>query len=286
MAISIYKQPLEIQEKIIEAYRNNVSMRQLEKDFDTTRQSISKFLTEKGIKTTVGNHYRKYHHNESFFESIDTEEKAYWLGFMYADGWIQDNSNRHGQDHFGISLADKDEKHLNKFLKSLNATNPINYDNSNTKKGQSRIAKVELTSQKTVDDLIKHGCFKKKTLILKPPSSVPDKLIPHFIRGFFDGDGSIVKSGGKFYEQYGKYNFSISFSCMEEIAYWLQDYFKFGSVVKDQRKEKSYSYTIGGNNAVEEFYHILYDNATIYLERKYNRFQEFLEQKYDESQGI
>lgn len=285
MAISIYKQPLEIQEKIIQAYQNNVSMRQLEKDFDTTRQSISKFLTEKGIKTTVGNHYRKYHHNENFFENIDTEEKAYWLGFMYADGWIQDNSNRHGQDHFGISLADEDEKHLNKFLKSLNATNPINYDDSSVKRGQSRIAKVELTSQKTVDDLIKHGCFKKKTLILKPPTSVPNELIPHFIRGFFDGDGSIIKSGGKFYEQYGRYNFSISFSCMEEIAYWLQDYFKFGSVIKDQRKRKSYSYTIGGNNVVEEFYHILYDNANIYLERKYNRFQEFLEQKYGESQG-
>ena len=285
MAISIYKQPKEIQDAIIEDYKNNFSIRQLSLKYDTTRPTISKFLTEQGIKTTVGNHYRKYYHNEAFFENIDTEEKAYWLGFMYADGWIADNSGRYGQDHFGISLADEDEEHLQKFLKSLNATNPINYDNSGIKRGQSRMAKIELTSQKTVDDLISHGCYKKKTLILNPPSTVPNELIIHFIRGFFDGDGSIVKSGGKFFEKYHRYNFSVSFSCMENIAYWLQEYFGFGSVTKDNRKDFSFQYSIGGNNNLEIFYHMLYDNATIYLERKYNRFQEFLTQKYDESQG-
>ena len=134
------------------------------------------------------------------------------------------------------------------------------------------MAKVELTSQKTVNDLIKQGCFKNKTLILKPPQNVPNELLPHFIRGFFDGDGSIVKSGGKFYEQYHKYCYSISFSCMEEIAYWLQNYFGCGSIVKDKRKEYSFTYTISGNNVVEKFYHILYDNATVYLARKNLRF--------------
>lgn len=285
MPININKQPIEIQKAIIEDYKNNVSIRQLEIKYNTGRASISKFLTEKGIKTTVGNHYRKYTHNEDFFEIIDIEEKAYWLGFMYADGWISDYSNRYGQDHFGISLAIEDEEHLKKFLKSLSATNPINYDNSGLKKNQSRLAKVELTSQKTVDDLIKNGCFKKKTLILKPPTTVPKELLPHFIRGFFDGDGSIIKTAGKFYEQYHKYNYSVSFSCMEEIGYWLQEYFGFGSVVYDKRKEFSVSYSISGNNVLEQFYHIIYDNATIYLDRKYLRFQEFLAQKYNESQG-
>ena len=154
------------------------------------------------------------------------------------------------------------------------------------KKGQSRLAKVELTSQKTVDDLIKHGCYKQKTLILKPPTTIPENLIHHFIRGFFDGDGSIIKGGGKYYEKYHKYCYSVDFTCVEEIAYWLQEFFGYGSVIKDKRKEYSFYYTIGGNNVLEDFYNILYHDATIYLDRKYERFQEFLNQKYGESQGI
>lgn len=197
-----------------------MSLREIEKQFNTTRSTVASFLEKKGIKTTKGNHYRKYFHDETFFENIDTEEKAYWLGFMYADGWIIDKTNRYGEDAFGISLKKSDEEHLKKFLKAIKATNPVNYDNS--KQIGEPLAKVQLTSQKTVDDLIKHGCFKKKTYILRPPTIIDEKLLYHFIRGFFDGDGSIVKSGGKYYEKYHKYEFSATFCCLEEIAYWLQ----------------------------------------------------------------
>ena len=284
MAISINKQSEEVQNQIIEAYKNNMSLREIEKTFNTTRQTVSRFLEERGIKTQKGNHYRKYFHNENFFETIDSEEKAYWLGFMYADGWILDNSQRYGQDHFGISLIKSDEEHLKKFAKAIEATNPITYDNS---KRQHPLAKIVLTSQKTVDDLIRHGCFKKKTFILQPPTTVPDELIYHFIRGFFDGDGSLVKCGGKFFEKYHRYEYSIAFSCMQSIAYWLQELFGYGSVIQDKRTEHSFTYTIGGKNCVYDFYSKVYKNATIYLDRKYEKFQGFLiQEKFDESQGI
>ena len=119
MAINIKKLSKEIQEEIIDAYKNNMSMREIERVYGATRKSVSSYLTSLGIKTTTGNHYRKYLHNEDFFENIDTEEKAYWLGFMFADGWIADYSNRLGQDHFGISVSEKDESHLKKFLNSI-----------------------------------------------------------------------------------------------------------------------------------------------------------------------
>lgn len=123
-------------------------------------------------------------------------------------------------------------------------------------------------------------------MILKPPTTVPENLLPHFIRGFFDGDGSIIKSGGKFYEKYHRYIFSADFTCVEEIAYWLLEYFQYGSVIKDKRKNNSFYYNISGNEILEKFYHTLYDDATIFLDRKYKRFQEFLNQKYGESRGI
>lgn len=78
----------EIKNIIYDYKNNNVSLRELEKKYHHGRRNLSRLLEELGVKTTKGNHYRKYFHNEDFFEVIDTEEKAYWLGFMFADGYI------------------------------------------------------------------------------------------------------------------------------------------------------------------------------------------------------
>ena len=91
----------DVQQQIITDYLSNKSIRQIEKDYGVTRQSVAKFLEEKNIKTTKGNHYRLYTHQFDYFEIIDTEEKAYWLGFMFADGFIMDYTNKYGEDKFG-----------------------------------------------------------------------------------------------------------------------------------------------------------------------------------------
>lgn len=96
MAISINKVSKEIQEQVIQAYLNNISLREIEKQFNVTRPTVSKFLENKGIKTQKGNHYRKYFHNENYFENIDSEEKAYWLGFIFADGYILNKDDKYG----------------------------------------------------------------------------------------------------------------------------------------------------------------------------------------------
>ena len=108
MAISINKCSKEIKEKIVEDYLNNKSLRQIEQDYDVSRATVSKYLEKHGIKNQKGNHYRKYFHDFNYFEIIDSEEKAYWLGFMFADGYIVDFSNTYGEDSFGISISKKD----------------------------------------------------------------------------------------------------------------------------------------------------------------------------------
>lgn len=272
MAINIKKVESQILENIINDYQNGKSMRQIEKDYGVTRQSIAKYLEEQKIKTTKGNHYRVYNHDEDFFEIIDTEEKAYWLGFMFADGYIINQQNRYGQDQFGISLAKIDIDTLYKFKESIKATNPILIYPRKNNYGQP-LCRIVMTSQKTVNDLINKGCKKQKSHILEPPKNVPDILVRHFIRGFFDGDGSITKTYNK---TYNKYIFGINITSTREICEWLQNLFDFGSIVKDKRTEKTYYFSFGGNNHLEHFYHYLYDNATIWMDRKYNKFQEFL----------
>ena len=95
--------------EIIEMYQNNVSLREIEKRTSHGRPAITKMLQRLGIKTTTGNHYRKYFFDFNFFEKIDNEYKAYWLGFMYADGCILKQDNRgYGEQEFKIQIAKED----------------------------------------------------------------------------------------------------------------------------------------------------------------------------------
>ena len=279
MAISINKLDENIQNQIIEAYKNNMSLREIEKQFGATRATVSKFLEAKGIKTTKGNHYRKYFHDVDFFEIIDTEEKAYWLGFMYADGYIINNENHYGEDDFGLTLAEDSLDSIEKFKKSINATNPIRYDDS---KGiGQRQVKIVCRSQKTVNDLIDKGVLKNKSLILKPPTKVPQELIRHFIRGFFDGDGSLTRYQNKNCTHVA---FGINFTTTYDMAKWLQNIFQTGNVFPEKRRKATWYFSLGGNQQVLKFCHYMYDNASIWMDRKYNRYKELLE-KYGENQG-
>lgn len=279
MSTSINKLDKETQEKIIEAYKNNMSLREIENQFDATRATVSKFLTDRGIKTTTGNHYRRYFHDFDFFETIDTEEKAYWLGFMYADGYIVDNSKHYGEDDFGLTLAEDSIDAIEKFKKSLKATNPIRYDNS--KKIGQRLVKLVCRSQKTVNDLIDKGVFKQKSLILQPPEKVPEELIHHFIRGFFDGDGSLIRYDHK---NCNSISYTINFTTTYEMAKWLQNTLQMGGIFPDRRREMTWYYSAGGNQQVLQICHYMYDDATIWMDRKYNRYKELLE-KYGENRG-
>ena len=122
------------------------------------------------------------------FEIIDTEEKAYWLGFLYADGSVGSK-----EDKIELGLAEKDLKHIEKFRDFMNITNKISYRES------TRSYRISFRSSKCKQDLINKGCIPKKSLILEFPNEkqVPNNLIKHFIRGYFDGDGSIAKNKNK-----------------------------------------------------------------------------------------
>ena len=272
--ISIYKADKETTEKIIEGYKNGTSMRELERLYNVNRQTISQYLEEKKIKTTKGNHFRKYTHDFDFFETIDTEEKAYWLGFMFADGYIVDHSNRYGEDHFGMTLHKKDTSSLEAFKKSIKATNPI----TDVSRENRQLSRLLMTSQKTVDDLISHGCVKQKSLILEPPIGVPEELIPHFIRGFFDGDGSIFynKTALEKHPTWKTPNYTIEFTTTLSMAGWLRERYKVGKIYKEVRREKTYYYRTNSNKQSLLLANEIYKDATIYMERKYNIYQDLV----------
>lgn len=263
-------------EYIINLYQNNVSLREIEKITKHGRQAIGRMLEELGIKTSEGNNYRYYTFDYNFFENIDNELKAYWLGFLYADGCIL-SKNKYGQQEFKLALSKQDEETIINYKKDLKSTYPIRYDKSkNLKNSNHQIQVIQsLRSQKTVEDLKKLGCVEKKSLILDFPNEnqVPEKYLRHFIRGYFDGDGSITSFNNKY---------NISITGTENFIKKLYSVINKGCIFSDKRKKNSWYLNIGGNLQVLEFYHFLYDDATRYMKRKYDKFQNLLN-KYSEN---
>jgi len=116
--------------------------------------------------------------NEDYFKEIDTKEKAYWLGFIAADGCV---TNKRGW-HFSWGLKDKEV--LEQFLLDIQASHKVR----SLKPGYFYIS---FANQRFIKNLTSHGIVPNKTFELKFPDSLDACLLPHFIRGYWDGDGYI-----------------------------------------------------------------------------------------------
>lgn len=214
----------------------------------------------------------KYSFNESYFDTIDTEHKAYWLGFLMADGYIL--SKRKGEranqsQSFGFSISTKDIELLKNFKKDLNAENPINIYTSNSGfKENAPAGRILLTSQHTVDCLKSHGIVENKTFITKMPN-INENLIPHFIRGYSDGDGSIVIDKNN--------RVQWAFCGTKELLSSFQEF--FGTDYKltqrfPERQNNNWTLKITGWTNIPRCLDICYSEATIFLKRKYDKYVE------------
>jgi len=139
--------------KIVELYQQGFSTRQIENFVPIKKTRINSILLESGITMkSKGNSYkmRRYDLNESYFEMIDTEDKAYWLGFILADGHVSDEC-------LTIGLAEKDIKPLKKFLTCIKSDSPIKFYKSTLS------VKINLYSLTLVQSLRKLGLERNKS---------------------------------------------------------------------------------------------------------------------------
>ena len=191
-----------------------------------------------------------------FFEEIDTEEKAYWLGFIAADGNVNSTHKR-----FSMSLARKDRAHLERLRIVLNL--PYQLMDYTTSNGYEA-SRIYMTSKKLCSDLNHHGVPPRKSLILSPPIDVSNNLMYHWIRGYFDGDGSV---------HINKKNYLKShIAGTEEVCNFIARIIGFGYVRLSSKN--LHHVRIYKQSEIKEFYHLLYDDSTIFLERKRDKFIE------------
>lgn len=215
---------------------------------------------------------RRHNIDEHFFDSINNEEKAYWLGFLMADGCVYHGSDKKSY-RLQINLAEKDVKCLERFNQALSS----DYEIKSVNVKESKTGKIHDVVQLKINctslclSLIKHGVVPRKSLICQAPSIDP-KLIPHYVRGYFDGDGCITKDTHR-------NKWSIKIIGTRSTLEFFQEHFdkhKISSAIYDIKHTKAKSLEITSKLSIECFFDYIYgSNATVFYERKYQRFLDF-----------
>lgn len=251
-------------QNILDKYLNeHLSMKEIGEIYNCSRTVISRVLKENNISSDINNKH-KYYADYNKFEKIDSAEKAYWLGFLAADGC---NYSRQENASIIINIHQKDIEHLKKFKSFMQTNAEIKeFIQTSGYSNNTPMCKIVLNSKKMSEDLINLGVVPRKSLILQPPKISKEYYLP-FILGYFDGDGSIFKTKQNLY--------GINIEGTKEILNWINEILEISSTLEKRKKDDSNNYYIrcGG---IEKPYLImkqLYDSVNIHLERKYKIYQ-------------
>jgi predicted HTH domain antitoxin len=253
------------QDDVLEQYDLLKNIHKVAEYFNVSISPVKKILKSNGIELTN----RRYEVNHHYFDEIDTEEKAYWLGFLYADGYIRE---RNGGNSLEMKLSVKDKHHLEKFRESIGSNHKIVNAVSKVKldwgDSISHMCSLAMYSGQLVESIKSQGFHSRKTFTIERPN-IDKKLIHHFIRGYFDGDGTV-----RFVE---KKRSSTGFACASEKfrEFIIDELYDNGIIIKYYGGIHLHIQNKVDNN---KFYNYIYNNATIYLERKkeiYERFREY-----------
>lgn len=230
-------------------------------------------LKAEGI--TPRNRTCKYYKDEAVFETIDTANKAYWLGFIVADGYVTDNT-------LAIRLKASDVEHLEKFKKFVNTDCPIKLYIAKIQEKEYEACGIYISSKKIVGDLGRYGVVKNKTLSAYYPNKIPNEFEHDFWRGFLDGDGCITYATDTKRNRTIK-RWSLNVTGGIRIISDFQKYIKTILNTTAKIKKKSNSnfamyFSLTGNNSLKIVLDNLYKDADTYLSRKYNLYRECEEQ--------
>ena len=248
-------------EELLSLLENKYSLYEICNKLKVSRTTVCRRMKLLGVSTF------DYKLDTHVFDVIDTEEKAYWLGFLFADGYISSKSTQ-----IGLCLSSVDRNHLEKFIKIFKYRKEHITDTVAKCNGKEfKCCKWSLKNTHLHTTLNNLGCVPNKSLILKFPKKEIFKnedLIYNFIRGYVDGDGCL------WLNQKGK--LTIEIMGTKEFLEGILEYFpnKMTLGHKDKRRPDSNTYRLIGcaSNALN-ICSKLYDNASVYLERKYLKYK-------------
>lgn len=217
-------------------------------------------------------------YDNSYFKNIDSEIKAYILGFIYADGYTV--TSKTGSE-LGIELHEKDREILDRINQEFNNVHDIRYREREKEylgyQYTSKTVVLRIHSNEIVNDLKKHSIIPNKTYHPKIFPEIHNTYFWEFLRGYFDGDGCIhipkksqkpvihFTSSGQYFLEYLKIILSNDYGIKSTIY---------------NEKENKYRLTISSYSIID-FLKNLYFNTSnnpkkFYLNRKFQLAKQFL----------
>ncbi|MFH0829890.1 MAG: hypothetical protein V1887_01890 [Candidatus Aenigmatarchaeota archaeon] len=225
-------------------------------------------LVEAATKPDIRFNPKRYTYSvDHHYFKMWTPQMAYILGFVFADGGIERNNTT-----LAFELQMRDKEILRKIRAALKSTHPI----SATKAGE--YVRLRINSRQIVDDLKKLGVTHNKSKDCTCPD-IPQRLLPHFVRGFVDGDGWIIQRTGNNRHEisagfcHGSKGFLRSLvnqirAALDIKAFNLRAKYKATSSGK---RSCTYSIEWYSHNA-SKFLDWTYKDADIFLKRKYQSY--------------
>ncbi len=239
-----------------------------EHELNTTR--VRRILLKHGLSdfSTKSRLCRTFTINHNYFDIIDNERKAYWLGLLYADG-----NNNNKNSCIRIGLQEEDRELLEKFKIDVNSDKPLLFTEISKKNPKWKNSyTMAISSRNMSNRLVELGCIPAKSLILKFPTEeqVPAHLLRHFLRGMWDGDGS-----SSLYFTNSKMHMTANLVGTTNICENVKNLLNANnfkcSIYK--RNDKTQVVVLTGNVNVYLFYKWLYNEAEIFMHRKYMKFK-------------
>ncbi|WP_299831689.1 hypothetical protein [uncultured Metabacillus sp.] len=262
-----FKATEEIEKFILEQYVvHRKSMREIQRLVGANSpNTIKNILNKHQVEgRSLSESRKKYSCSLDFFKEIDSEDKAYWLGFIMADGCVTKKTYKNSS-MLKITLKVNDIKHLEKFKNAINGTYPIRKYEQQTNYGLGKYCEIKIQDDIFCSHLNHKGVVPNKSLILKYPN-ISNEYSKDFIRGYFDGDGSITLTTTK-----DRNSFGLNIIGTKDILLGIIKNLN----LSDKHIYEINSYyliSIGGNKQVYTILNYLYEDANIFLDRKYNRY--------------
>lgn len=270
------------QTNAIEEYLNGDTMKQIGDRYGVSDTAVRNFLKKHQVPIETNRYYpmSKYTFDTHWLDELDCEEKFYFLGFFAADGNV-DLSN--GNYRARVKIQRGDRKLLERFNELLQNTRSIDDGVEKPRAKWCREDYIEyysvlqLGNRPFCERLIELGMVPNKTFVLKFPDYIPDEYLKHFVRGYFDGDGSIslmYSPNGKTARATTGFS-SGSKSFLKDLKKKLKKQIGIHSEIKPLHG-KTWSLDIDRMEDILPFLNWMYEDAHIYLQRKYDRYIELI----------
>lgn len=226
-----------------------------------------------------------------FFKNIQTEMQAYMLGFHASDGSLDEERKT-----FRLKLSEKDSEIINLYkiispeartFKTCGYESKATVRDNTVKTGD--IFGIEITSTIMVNDLVNLGFGYKKTYSENSLPNIPEHLIRHFIRGYFDGDGCItghivypkpvkLQKPKDIKKPSVKQSLQIdskTITIINNMITFLKKY-DINLNYNYLKRDDMHRMCVASKKEIKKIFHFLYDDSNFYLKRKFDKFNYYV----------